>query len=234
MSGWRGVLAVSLALVAGAFGGPVGAQVLAPGTVELALAGQGCPTTLSADWASLEATLCGRAIGRGGGAEDCRLTAGDRMPLEPPELVLRYVSGSWRREATTAQMLLFEPQALWLRGSEVRTACGTWSWTLELEKDVQPVSKIDLLPQSAQASSGVTSGQLDIAALLSFRNKLSGKVVQLPWPITLDFVARWRVPNSTHGEPTLQLFVDPAGVSASQCLSEFRKCGRWELAPLER
>lgn len=234
MSRWHGALEVILVLTVGSLGERVDAQVLIPGSVELALAGEGCPTTLSAHWASLEATLCGSSAGRGGGAEDCRLTAGDQLPLEPHELILRYFPGGRQLEVTAAQILVVEPQALWLRGRQLRTTCGTWSWTLELAKDVQPVSKVHLLPQSAQASSGITSGQLEIAALLSFRNELSGKEVQLPWPITLDFVARWRVPSSAHGEPTLQLFVDPEGEPAPQCLTELKKCGRWELEPVER
>jgi hypothetical protein len=234
MSEWRVALALVLALSAGSLGDRVGAQVLTPGTVELELAGEGCPTTLSAHWASLEAALCGSSAGRGGGAEDCRLTAGEKSALDPDGLTLS-VLPNFLPELCGSTTVPMVPTELLLRGKGVRTVCGTWSWTLELmPKAAQPISKVTLLAQPQDPASGVTSGTLDLAGRLRFVDEVSRREVRLPWNVSLDFIARWRIDDAIHPGSSLQLFTDPAGLAAPGCVSEVKKCSRWQLRPVKR
>lgn len=232
MSGFRSASALVLVLIAGSVADRASAQTLTSGTVSLELAGEGYPTTLSADWFSLHSALCGESDLRGGGA-DCRLTAGDQLPLDPHELSIEYFAIP--EKARNAPAVLFVPSDLLLRGTGLVTACGTWSWTLDLDPEVrQPVSKVVLLPHPDEPISGVTSGHLDIAGRLRFVNERSERAVLLPWNVSLDFVTRWRIDESIRDGSTLQLFTDPVGIAAPACLTEIQKCGRWNLRPTER
>ncbi|MDX1999200.1 MAG: hypothetical protein SF066_15900 [Thermoanaerobaculia bacterium] len=234
MSGWRGALAGFLVLVSGGLGERVGAQVLTPGTVELELAGEGCPTTLSAHWASLEATLCGSSAGRGGGAEDCRLTAGEKSALDPDGLTLS-VLPNFLPELCGSTTVPVTATELRLRGKGLRTVCGTWSWTFELmPKVAQPVSRVTLLPLPQDPVSGVTSGTLDLAGRLRFVHDTTRREVRLPWNVSLDLVASWRLDETIREGSNLQLFTDSAGLAAPGCVSEVKKCSRWQLRPVER
>lgn len=234
MSRWHGALAVILVLTVGSLGERVDAQVLIPGSVELALAGEGCPTTLSAHWASLEATLCGSSAGRGGGAEDCRLTAGEKSALDTDSLTLS-VLPDFLPELCGSTTVPLTATRLLLRGKGLQTACGTWSWTFELmPKVAQPVSRVTLLAFPQDPASGVTSGTLELAGRLRFVHDATRREVRLPWNVSLDFVARWRIDDAIREGSNLQLFTDPAGFEAPGCVSEVKKCGRWQLRPVER
>lgn len=49
-----------------------------------------------------------------------------------------------------------------------------------------------------------------------------------------DFVARWRIDESIREGSNLQLFTDAAGCEAPGCVSEIKKCSRWQLRRAER
>jgi hypothetical protein len=234
MSGFRSASALVCVLVAGSVGDRAGAQILTPGILSLDLAGEGCPTTLSADWASLEAALCGGGAPRAGGAEDCRLTAGEKSAFDPDGLSVA-VLPDFETEVCGTMTVPLAPTKLLLRGKGLVTACGSWSWTLDLApKASQPVSKVTFLPHPRDLASGVTSGAFEIAGRMRFVHERTWKEVSLPWNVTLDFVVRWRIDESIREGSNLQLLTDPAGCAAPACLTELKKCGRLQLVATER
>ena len=85
------------------------------------------------------------------------------------------------------------PRTLELAGPRpFNTACGSWRYTLSLDRRAtQRISQLVLRPDAGDPLAGELSGVLPLAAVLHFEDVNSARRIDLPLTLRLELTGRW-------------------------------------------